>query len=365
MDQGQPTPSPQLTKRIVEIVIQISALVLIFGWCFLILSPFITPIMLGMIIAVTVHPLFLRLSASLRNRKIVTSALITAALLSLIIVPSIFLTDSLIDGLRSLSSAIENETSPIPPPPESTASWPSITKPIVDIWQLASDNLRALAVNYKDQVTAAGKFILSLVASISLGFLESILAVIIAGIFLVYADEGGGLLKKVFIKLSGPRGAKLAELSELTIRNVVKGVLGVAVLQAMMAGVGFFVAGVPAAGLWTFFCLIFAIIQVGVGPVVVPVIVYLFATADAVTATVFLIWGIIVMISDNILKPLLLGRGAPVPMFVVFLGAIGGFIARGFVGLFLGAVVLSLGYELFYTWATEKDHEGETLPESK
>jgi len=353
MDANQ-SSAPYSIRRVVEIILQLGALAFIFGWCIQILGPFLTPILWGIIIAITVYPLFNKLSGWLKNRRKIASVIITLVLLSFIVIPSVLLTDSLIDGVKHFRAVIQDGKSIIPPPGERAASWPAFTKPVVDAWQLASDNLQALAVNYKEEVTAAGKFIFALIAKTGLGILEFILSIIIAGVFLVYSEEGGGMLRKIFGKLAGSRGEALANLSEVTIRNVVKGILGVAVIQTLMAGIGFVVAGVPAAGLWTLFCLIFAIIQVGVGPIVIPIIIYLFATADTTTATLFLIWGILTLVSDNFLKPFLLGRGAPVPMLVVFLGAIGGFIARGFIGLFLGAVILSLGYELFTAWASEK-----------
>lgn len=152
------------------------------------------------------------------------------------------------------------------------------------------------------------------------------------------------------MQLAERKGEGFMKLSELTIRNTVKGVLGVAVIQSLMAGVGMVVVGVPLAGLWFLACLILAILQIGVGPILIPVIVYVFATESTLTATLFLVWGIIVMISDNILKPFLLGHNAPAPTLVVFLGCIGGFIAYGFLGLFLGPVILALAYNLFLGW---------------
>ena len=117
--------------------------------------------------------------------------------------------------------------------------------------------------------------------------------------------------------------------------------------------VGFLVAGVPAAGLLTLICLLFGVIQLGVVIVLIPVVIYLFSTADTVTAVGFLIWAILVAPVDNILKPILLGRGVDVPMLIIFVGAIGGFLHEGIIGLFIGAVVLALGYKLFLAWVTE------------
>jgi len=137
----------------------------------------------------------------------------------------------------------------------------------------------------------------------------------------------------------------------------VKGILGVAVIQATMAGVAFFIAGVPYAGVWTVACLFLAIIQVGGGPVIIPIIIYMFSTSSTLTASLLAVWLVITLLSDNILKPILLGRGAPAPTLVVFLGAIGGFISSGFLGLFLGAVVLTIGYKLFMLWINPSEIE--------
>ena len=145
----------------------------------------------------------------------------------------------------------------------------------------------------------------------------------------------------------------MASIAALTIRNVVKGILGVAIIQSILAAIGFIAAGIPAAGLWVLCCLILAIVQIGTLPVAIPVIILAWNGDSTLTATLFTIWMIIVSVSDNILKPILLGKGAPAPMLVVFLGAIGGFILSGFIGLFTGAVVLSLGYKLFEVWMNE------------
>ena len=167
---------------------------------------------------------------------------------------------------------------------------------------------------------------------------------------LAYSATVGKAATEIFVRLAGKNGEQFASTTVTTVRSVVKGILGVAVIQAAMAGLGFFVAGVPYAGVWTVACLFFAIIQVGAGPVAIPIMIYMFTATDTLTAVLLAIWLVITLISDNILKPLLLGRGAPAPMLVVFLGAIGGFITSGFLGLFLGAVILTIGYKLFMTW---------------
>jgi predicted PurR-regulated permease PerM len=364
---NSPASEQKNLKKLIQIILQLGVLFVIFGWCFKMLAPFLSPILWGMIIAITAYPMFAALRTRLGNRGKVASMLVTLLFLCIVLVPSILLAESLVEGIQHFRETLQEGESLIPPPGDKVKNWPAFTKPVVDVWQSASDNLQGVAVKYKDQLVSGGKYILALIGKTGVGILEFVVSILLAGVFLAYSKEGETMLRSIFVKLAGDKGHELAAVSEGTIRSVVKGILGVAFVQTFMAGLGFFIAGVPAAGLWTFFCLIFAIIQVGVGPIVIPVIIYLFNTADTTTAVVFLIWGIIIMISDNILKPILLGRGAPVPMLVVFLGSIGGFIASGFLGLFLGAVILSLGYKLFQTWIAKDngDEIKETVVEEK
>jgi predicted PurR-regulated permease PerM len=203
---------------------------------------------------------------------------------------------------------------------------------------------------YAPQLKVISLKLLELVMSTTMGLLLFTLSVIIAGVLMANAKGGGKLVRDLFVSLAGERGSDFADVSTRTIRNVVKGILGVAIIQGLLAGMGFMVAGVPGAGLWAFLCLFLAIIQIGIAPVVIPVIIYMFYNADTLTAGLLMVWLILVMLSDNFLKPILLGRGAPVPMLVVFLGSIGGFISMGFIGLFIGAVILSLGFKLFQAW---------------
>jgi predicted PurR-regulated permease PerM len=181
----------------------------------------------------------------------------------------------------------------------------------------------------------------------------------VAGFLLVSSVKAGKLAREVFIKLIGERGAEFASMAEKTIRTVIKGILGVAFIQSFLFGIGMIVAGVPAAGLWVILSLIFGIIQIGIFPVSIPVIIYVFATKSTGIAVIFLIWSIIVSLIDNVLKPILLGHGAVVPMPVIFIGSIGGFIASGLVGLFTGAVIFSVGYKLFQFWLEERPQETE------
>jgi predicted PurR-regulated permease PerM len=169
-------------------------------------------------------------------------------------------------------------------------------------------------------------------------------------VLLVFAESGGVASRAIAVRLMGERGEVMVDNAETTIRNVARGILGVAFIQAFLAGIGFLVAGIPGAGLWALIGFVMAIVQIGIGPVIIGVLIYAFIKLPTLTAVLLLIYSIIPQVVDNVLKPILLGRNAPVPMLVVFLGAIGGFISFGTIGLFVGAIVLSLGYDLFLVW---------------
>jgi len=291
------------------------------------------------------------------------ASIITTVFLLIILLPTILLTDSLVEGIGQLRESYRSGQLDIPPPSEQQIkNWPSVAKPALEAWQLASENLGEATLKFAPQIKEASSWILTAIAGTGVGIMQFVFSIIIAGVFLVYSEEGERTLRGIFIKLAGDQGNHFAELSGVTIRNVVRGVLGVAIIQTILASIGFVVAGVPLAGLWTLLCLILAIVQIGVGPIVIGVSIYMFFASDTLTASLLAAWTVVVTLSDNVLKPILLGRGAPVPMLVIFLGSVGGFIVHGFLGLFLGAIILSLGYKLFNQWVEQKAQESANDP---
>ena len=333
-----------------DIAIRIGVLALLIAWCFTILRPFITPVIWGAVIAIAFYPACRKLRDLLGGRTKMAASILTVITLLLIILPSIRMVGSLVDGMTYLNGKIHSGEIKIPPPPDNIDSWPVIGKPLKSRWHEASVNLTATLARYVPQLKAVSLKLLELAMSTTMGLLQFTLSIIIAGVLMANAKGGGDLVKELFVSLAGERGSDFADISTITIRNVVKGILGVAIIQGLLAGMGFAVAGVPGAGVWAFLCLFLAIIQIGIAPVAIPVIIFMFYRADTLTAGLLMVWLILVMLSDNFLKPILLGRGAPVPMLVVFLGSIGGFISMGFIGLFIGAVILSLGFKLFQVW---------------
>ena len=211
----------------------------------------------------------------------------------------------------------------------------------------------------RPQVAAFGRWLLATVGELGLGTLQFVMAIIIAGVLLANAQGSGHAARAIATRLAGERGADYAELGQATVRSVARGILGVALIQSLLAGLGFLAVGVPGAGLLALVCLLLAVVQIGPIVVLIGTVIYVFSTADTFTAVIFLIWSIFVALIDNVLKPILLGRGVKVPMVVIFVGAIGGLLASGIIGLFVGSVVLALSFTLFKAWLREPPQPGE------
>ena len=337
-------------NKAIEITIRIGLLAFIIGWCFTILRPFLSIILWGIIIAIAVYPAFRKLRQSIGERKKIAAVIVTAILLSLIIIPGFIIGESVSKGISHLKTVNQDITHLIPPPQTVLKSWPGYVQPVIDIWQQVSDNLADAMKKYGADLKPFLGILLGALAGIGSGLLHFILSVLLSGILLIYAESGGTAARRVFTKIADDDGHHFANIAVVTIRQVVKGIIGVAFIQTILAGIGYYVAGLPMAGLITIITLILCIVQIGMLPVAIPVIIYMFSTASPLTAGLLSGWLIVVMLSENVLKPMLLGQGSPVPMPVIFLGAIGGFISMGFLGLFLGAVVLSLGYKLYEIW---------------
>ncbi|MBK1719152.1 AI-2E family transporter [Thiocystis violacea] len=340
-----------------EATVRIGILLLLAAWCFSIVQPFVIPLVWGIIIAVAQYPGYLKLRAWLGGRG-TTAATLTAVLdLLVLLVPAVMLSGTLLDGAQGLAKGLQEGTLAVPPPPESVQGWPLVGEPLSAFWDQASRNLTETAAKLAPQLKAAAGWLLSTAVGAGFSVLQFIIAILIAGALLAHADASAEFARAVAARLAGEKGAELARLSETIVRSVTKGILGVALIQAILAGIGFMVMGIPAAGLWALLCLLLSTVQIGIFPITLPILIYVFATADTVPAVLFLVWSLIVGSLDNVLKPLVLGRGVQVPMAVIFVGAIGGFITSGIIGLFVGAVVLALGYKLLLAWVYERPEE--------
>ena len=343
------------TKDIVEIVLQLIALGLLLIFCYNILSPFIDPVIWAAILAVALYPIHQRMKVALKGKGTLAAVILTFIMVCLLVLPAVWLTLTTASQVKDVATAYRAGQITIPPPTEKVKSWPLIGNKTYTLWSRASTNLDSLIQENPDQVKSIASKGVGLLGSTSKGILFITLAIIVSGVFLSYCTESEDFARRLFQRLLRSKTFDMATLAASTIRNVVKGILGVAIIQSSLALAGFLVAGIPYAGIWFFLCLVLAIVQIGILPVSIGVIIYIWSHGDSLTATLLTIWMAAVGLLDNVLKPILMGKGAPVPMLVIFLGALGGFMFSGIVGLFTGAIILSLGYRLFDVWLKETE----------
>ena len=341
-------------KRAVDATIRVGLILLLAGWCFQIVRPFVSPVIWGIIIAVAVYPAFRWLEAQLGGRSRIAAAVFALAGLAALIVPVYLFADSVFDSGRELARQLGGDTFAIPPPPENVASWPLIGQALYDGWLKATVNLGDALKPWVPQLKALGTGLLAAGAGTGLAVLQFIISTVIAAGLLASAESGVRVAHSIAERLAGDEGMRFVGLAGSTVRSVAVGVLGVALIQAMLIGIGLIVGGIPHAGVWSALCLFLAVVQLPPTIVVLPIVIYVLSDGATVGSVVFTLWMILASASDNVLKPILLARGVDVPMLVIFIGSIGGFVSSGFVGLFIGPVVLSVGYELFLAWIEQR-----------
>ena len=345
-------------RRAVEAAIRIALIAALAWWCLAIVKPFVMPVLWGAIFAVALFPMFGWLKAKLGGRGGLAATTLTLVALAVLIVPIVVLSTSLIESVQHVTQEVEDGTFKVPPPPEGVAGWPVIGEKLSAAWGQASSNFQLFFERHREQLKPVWTFVVAQAASAGGATLVFFLAIIISGLFMAKADAAVNGLEALASRLAGDQGAEMVSISGATIRSVVQGVLGVAVIQSLASGIGMLIVGVPGAGLWAGLVLLLAIMQLPPFLVLLPAAIWVFSSsASTFTAVLFLIFALVVSTSDAFLKPLFLGRGMAIPMPVILLGAIGGMMLAGIVGLFLGAVVLALGYQLMVAWMEDGSEE--------
>jgi predicted PurR-regulated permease PerM len=276
------------------------------------------------------------------------------------------LINSLGDSVRQLVSAVQNNSLKIPAPRPEVEAWPIVGKVIHDFWSKAHADLPVLVLSMQPKIGELAKTGLSFVAGIAGGLLQFMASFIIAGIIMAFGQSGSHSSHAIFERIFGKsRGGKFATLSMATIRAVAQGVIGVAFIQAIIIGLALLIAGIPWAGVLALIALIFGIAQVPALVVTLPAIIYIWSSANysnaaAITYTVLLLLS---GMADNVLKPLMLGRGVDAPMPVVLLGALGGMATAGILGMFVGSTLLTLGFQIFMGWVAADSNSGQVQAE--
>lgn len=335
---------------ILESAIQIALIALMALWCFQIAAPFIGPIVWAGIIAIGVYPLFVWLQTKSGLSTGWTATLLTLAMLFLLISPTVMISNALIDNAQTLTEHLEDDNLTISPPPAGVAEWPLIGEKLHALWSQAANDPKAALGHYESELKGLAKWLLKTAAGASIGILSFIFSIIVAGVFMASAPGVKDTFIAIFNRLTGKRGMELTQLSLATVKSVVTGILGIAIIQSLLAGMGFVAMDIPGAGILAFICLVMAIVQIDILLILIPISIYAFTVSGTGAAIAFLIWNIAVGLANNVLKPILLAKGVDAPMAIIFIGAIGGMLLSGIIGLFVGAVIMVLGYTLFMLW---------------
>jgi predicted PurR-regulated permease PerM len=339
--------------ELVLLAIRIVCLALLAYWSLLLIRPFLTIIVWSIIIAVALYPIFDWLSGKLFGHRALAAVAITVFALVVMLGPVTWLALSLAETVRMLLARFGDGTLTFPPPSEAVKAWPLIGEKVYDGWLLASTNLRALFIEAAPHLKPLGSSLLSAAGSMGINLLKFIIAVMISGFLLIPGPSLAHSIKNVLGRIAAARGEEFVDLAGATIRNVSRGIIGIAILQALLAGIGLLFAGVPAAGLFSFLVLVLGIVQIGPSVILMPLIIWSWFAMDTTTAVLFTLYMVPVNLLDNILRPLV-AKGLRTPMPVILIGVLGGTLVHGMIGLFVGPIVLSIAWQLLVVWTRDE-----------
>jgi predicted PurR-regulated permease PerM len=335
---------------VIQLAIRLGLLASLIYWTFILIRPFVPILAWSIVLAVAIYPVFNLVSKSLGGRPRLAAAILTVINLALVIGPATWLGLSAVDGVGELAGKLSAGDLMVPSPPGQIKDWPLVGPQLYEFWDRASNNIRAALREVAPHLKPLASIMLTLAGNAGVGTFKFLLAVAFAGFLFPHGPQlvaaGRGFLSRVVPEQS----EHFLDLAGATIRAVSQGVIGVAIIQSLLAGIGFKLAGIPGAGLLAFAVMILAIVQIGAAIIVVPVIIWIWVDKDFTTALLLTVFLCIVGVLDNILKPLVMGRGLTTPTLVIFVGVIGGTLAHGIVGLFIGPIILSLAWELTVAW---------------
>jgi len=327
-------------------------------------APFLALMLWSVILAVSLYPLNLWLSARLHLNEGKAAIVFIVIAVLLVGSPTIALGVSLADHVRGWVALLNEQAFQIPEANPAVADWPVVGPSLFDLWTRAHEDLMSAARMIQPQLIAGGRVVLGAAANTLLALVLFFVALLLAGFMMAHATRGTDLTRQLLGTFtSHQRGDEIQTLVVATIRSVSNGVVGVAFLQALALGVGFLALDVPAAGVLALLVLFLGVLQLPSSLVLLPVLAWVWLSSGGGTLANALgtIYLVVAGLADGLLKPYLLGKGVDTPMPVVLIGALGGMAAEGLIGLFVGAVMLSVGYKLLMNWVEHSVAEYEAL----
>jgi predicted PurR-regulated permease PerM len=340
-------------------------LLLLLGGSLLVLLPFVTALLWAAVLCFTSWPLYVRLLRLFRQRHTLAALTMSLAMILVIVLPFTIVGATLAENVKELTTATRHWVDAGPPtPPAWLAKVPVVGERAMDYWQsLAADSAR-LWQEARRLIEPVSAGLLKVGLILGAGLMQLALSIFIAFFLFRDGEALAGRLKSVVERIGGEQGQHLLTVAGNTVRGVVYGILGTALVQAVMAGVGFVIAGVPGAmalGLLTFFL---SVVPMGPPLIWLPAALWLFHQGHNGWGIFMIIWGVGVSSVDNVVKPWLISQGSKMPFLLIFFGVLGGALAFGFIGVFIGPTLLAVAYRLVEEWiAIHRPSAGEPPPD--
>jgi predicted PurR-regulated permease PerM len=321
-------------------------------WSLILIMPFLTIIIWSIVLTVALYPIFDWLSAKLHGHRGLAAIAITVFTFFVMLGPVTWIALSLVETVRMLFAKFGDGSLVIPPPSGAVKAWPLIGEKVYEAWQLASTNLQALIIEVAPNFKPLGASLLNKAGNIGINLLKFTVALVISGFLFIPGPALVHSAKNLLGRVAAGRGEEFVDLAGATIRNVSRGIIGIAILQGLLVGIGLLLAGVPAAGLFSFLVLLLGVIQIGPSVILVPLIIWSWFAMQTPAAILFTLYMVPVNLLDNILRPLV-AKGLKTPMLVILIGVLGGTLVHGIIGLFVGPIVLSIAWQVLMVWVRD------------
>src|SRR5215510_354453 len=338
-----------LSTQSIDLVIRLGFLGLLGYWSFTVIAPLLTILLWSAVLTVALYPLFLSLAGTLGQRGL-AALCVTSLCLLIVVGPVTWLGFGLIDTVGSLTKGLDAGKLAIPLPPEAVKLWPVIGEHLHRLWYLAATNLEAALIEIAPHLKPLGSRLLDMAQSAFVGLVELLVSIVVMGFLLTRGPQLVEASTAFLGRVLSHRGKETVQLVGATIRNVSRGVVGIGLLQSILAGAGFLAAGFPSASVLAFLTLLLSIAQIGPAVLLIPITVWSWTAMDTKAAFIFTVYMVFVGVIDNVLRPLVMARGLTTPMPIIMIGVIGGIIAYGIVGIFFGPIVLSVAWAVLVIW---------------
>jgi predicted PurR-regulated permease PerM len=350
------TDDPAVRLDITRTTFAVLFIVGLIGACFWILRPFVPAFIWSTMIVVATWSLMLRVQTSLWNRRWLAVTVMTVAFLLAFVIPFSLAVGTIVQNADEIAAWVRTiSKADLPQLPSWIATLPYIGPRIAVIWsEILATGPSAITAQLEPYARAIATWFVLEAGSVGLLAVQFVLTLIISAVLYLYGEQVASGVRLFFRRLGGPRGEEVVDLAGQAIRGVAFGVVVTAFVQSVLGGIGLAVVSMPFTGLLTALMFVLAVAQIGAAPILFCVVAWMYWQGETGWATALLVWSIIVASMDNVLRPILIKRGGKLPLLLVFAGVIGGLVAFGLVGIFVGPLVLAISYRLLEAWVREE-----------